>query len=199
VVKLEADLPPEDIDLLAPTAMLVTRADAHPALQRLFVQAANSIHSEAGWFQTRREFPNRRASELPMAKEADRFFDAGPPFLQRYLPFWVANLIDRMWVVLASIIVVLIPLSRILPPLYELRVRSRVFRWYAKLRQIEEALADGPDTGPQPLMDQLDALDARVKQLQVPLSHADELYALRSHIDLVRKKLRALGAQTPAS
>jgi hypothetical protein len=48
-------------------------------------------------------------------------------------------------------------------------------------------------------MDELDALDARVKQLQVPLSHADELYALRSHIDLVRKKLRALGAQTPAA
>lgn len=199
VIKLDQDLPPQDIDLVAPTAMLTTRSDSHPALQRLFVQTADAIHSEAGWFQTRREFPNRRSAELPMAKEADRFFDTGPPFLQRYLPFWMANLIDRMWVVLASIIVVLIPLSRILPPLYELRVRSRVFRWYAKLRQIEETLADSPepDRGAQPLMDQLDALDARVKQLQVPLSHADELYALRSHIDLVRKKLRALGASTP--
>lgn len=200
VIKLDQDLPPQDIDLVAPTAMLTTRSDSHPALQRLFVQTADAIHSEAGWFQTRREFPNRRSAELPMAKEADRFFDTGPPFLQRYLPFWMANLIDRMWVVLASIIVVLIPLSRILPPLYELRVRSRVFRWYAKLRQIEETLADSPepDRGAQPLMDQLDALDARVKQLQVPLSHADELYALRSHIDLVRKKLRALGASTPS-
>lgn len=196
VVKLDADLPPQDVDLLAPTAMLVAKPSSHPALQRLFVQAANTIHSEAGWFQTRREFPNRRATELPMAREADRFFDTGPPFLQRYLPFWLANLIDRMWVVLAGVIVVLLPLSRVLPPLYELRVRSRVFRWYARLRQIEESLA-GQSAGPQPLMEELDQLDARVKQLQVPLSYADELYALRGHIDLVRKKLRALGAQTP--
>ena len=196
VVKLEADLPATDVSLLAPTAMLVARADAHPALQQLFVQAADAIHSNAGWFQQRREFPNRRATELPMSKEADRFFQTGPPFLQRYAPFWVANLVDRMWVVLASIIVVLIPLSRVLPPLYELRIRSRVFRWYGKLRQIEEGLAEGDD--PQPLMDELDKLDHRVRGLHVPLSHADEVYALRSYIDLVRNKLRALGAQTPA-
>ena len=134
-----------------------------------------------------------------MSKEADRFFETGPPWLQRYLPFWVANLIDRMWVVLAGVIVVLIPLSRVIPPLYELRIRSRVFRWYGKLRQIEASLPEGAGAGhsAQPLMDELDALDARVRLLQVPLSYADELYAMRSHIDLVRKKLRALGAQTP--
>jgi hypothetical protein len=107
-------------------------------------------------------------------------------------------MIDRMWVALASIIVVLIPLSRVLPPLYELRVRSRVFRWYARLRQIEERLPE-VQGDPQPLMNELDELDARVRQLQVPLSHADELYALRSHIDLVRGKLRALGARAPDS
>ncbi|MBA2723222.1 MAG: C4-dicarboxylate ABC transporter substrate-binding protein, partial [Methylibium sp.] len=199
VVKLGEDVPAQDIRLLAPTAMLVAREDAHPALQQLFVQAASAIHSGAGWFQRRGEFPSLLGSELPLAKEAARFFQSGPPFLQRYLPFWLANLIDRMWVVLAGVIVVLIPLSRVLPPLYELRVRSRVFRWYARLRQIEEGLADGLDhaRGAQPLMNDLDELDAKVKQLQVPLSHADELYALRSHIDLVRKKLRALGAQTP--
>jgi hypothetical protein len=141
-----------------------------------------------------------------MSKVADRFFEAGPPFLQRYLPFWLANLIDRMWVVLASLIVVLLPLSRVLPPLYELRIRSRVFRWYGRLREIEEGLtsapaaeADAPDT--RTLMDELDALDQRVQHLTVPLSYADELYALRSHIDMVRKKLRAIApaAEPPPS
>jgi hypothetical protein len=196
IVKLGEDVPSRDVRLLAPTAMLVAREDAHPALQQLFVQAARAIHGDAGWFQRRGEFPSLQGSELPLATEAERFFRSGPPFLQRYLPFWLANVIDRMWVVLAGVIVVLIPLSRVLPPLYELRVRSRVFRWYARLRQIEEGLGDGPQ-GAQPLMNDLDELDVKVKQLQVPLSHADELYALRSHIDLVRKKLRALGAQTP--
>jgi TRAP-type uncharacterized transport system substrate-binding protein len=198
VVKLAEDIPDHDVHLVAPTAMLVAREGAHPALQQLFVQAASAIHGDAGWFQKRGEFPNTRASELPLSKEAKRFYQFGPPFLQHYLPFWAANMIDRMWVVLASIIVVLIPLSRVVPPLYELRVRSRVFRWYAKLRQIEAGLDEAP-RDPQPLMDELDELDARVAQLQVPLSHADELYALRSHIDLVRGKLRALGARTPDS
>ena len=198
VVKLAEDIPDHDVHLVAPTAMLVAREGAHPALQQLFVQAASAIHGDAGWFQKRGEFPNTRASELPLSREAKRFYQFGPPFLQHYLPFWAANMIDRMWVVLASIIVVLIPLSRVVPPLYELRVRSRVFRWYAKLRQIEAGLEETPHN-PQPLMDELDQLDARVAQLQVPLSHADQLYALRSHIDLVRGKLRALGARTPDS
>jgi hypothetical protein len=39
------------------------------------------------------------------------------------------------------------------------------------------------------LIDELNALDGMVEKIKVPLSHADELYALRSNIHLVRKKL----------
>lgn len=201
VIDLARELPPRDIHLVAPTAMLVAHEDAHPALQQLFVQTARGIHGEAGWFQRRGDFPNPRGTEFPLAKEAERFYQSGPGWLQRYLPFWLANLIDRMWVLLASLIVVLIPLSRIVPPLYELRVRSRVFRWYGKLRELESALEEG---GPpeadraSELLARLESIDARVAQVIVPLSHADELYALRGHIHLVRKKLLALGAVRPA-
>ena len=38
------------------------------------------------------------------------------------------------------------------------------------------------------LLARLDELDARLEQLTVPLSYADELYALRSHIQMVRGK-----------
>jgi hypothetical protein len=72
-------------------------------------------------------FPNAQTVEFPLAAEAARFYRGGPPLLQRTLPFWLANLIDRMWVALVSIIVVLIPLSRVVPPLYEFRIRSRVW------------------------------------------------------------------------
>ncbi|MGD9946589.1 MAG: TAXI family TRAP transporter solute-binding subunit [Burkholderiaceae bacterium] len=194
VVDLAADQPPQDIRLIAPTAMLVAREDIHPALVQLFVQAAQAIHGDAGWFQRRGDFPSERSLEWPLAKEAERNLRAGPPFLQRYLPFWLANLIDRMWVVLVSMIAVLIPLSRVVPPLYEFRVRSRVFRWYGQLRRIEDDLAAASER-PSALLARLDELDARVEQLTVPLSHADELYALRSHIQLVRGKLlRMVGA-----
>ncbi len=124
-----------------------------------------------------------------MAKEAARFYRDGPPLLQRYLPFWMANLIDRMWVVLASIIVILIPLSRIVPPLYAFRIRSRVFRWYRQLREIEDASAQA-DAKASELLPRLDDLEHRVERVSVPLSYAEELYALRSHIDMVRKRLQ---------
>ena len=177
--------------------MLVAREGAHPALQQLFVQAARRIHGEAGWFQRRGEFPTARNVEFALSKEAERFFQSGPPLLQRYLPFGVANLVDRMWVVLASLVVVLIPLSRVLPPLYELRVRSKVYRWYGRLRSIETRAIGAGTAQLATLRRDLDALDARVDDIKVPLSYADELYALRGHIQLVRKRLIASAGATP--
>ncbi|HLS87459.1 MAG TPA: C4-dicarboxylate ABC transporter substrate-binding protein, partial [Burkholderiales bacterium] len=86
------------------------------------------------------------------------------------------------------IIAILIPLSRVLPPLYQFRVRSRVFRWYRQLRQIEEAGEKGRSARAE-LLAELDRLEARASRIVLPLSYADELYALRQHIDLVRERL----------
>ena len=108
--------------------------------------------------------------------------------LQRYLPFWIANLVERMWLVLGLLIAVMLPLSRIVPPLYQFRVRSRVFRWYGRLREIENDMEAGK-TDSAELLKALDGLEAQVEKVSVPLSYADELYALRNHIHLVRKKL----------
>ncbi|MDP4300052.1 TAXI family TRAP transporter solute-binding subunit [Leptothrix discophora] len=193
VVDLARDLPRQDLHLLAANATLVVREDTHPALQQLLVQAAGRIHGEGNWFQRKGEFPQAGASDYALATEAQRYYESGTPLLQRYLPFWLANLIDRMWVVLVSIVAVVIPLSRIVPPLYTMRIRSRIFRWYGTLRDIEERASDAALT-PEAvtgLEDELKALDARVERLPVPLSHAEELYALRSHIQLVRRRLQA--------
>ena len=93
-----------------------------------------------------------------------------------------------MWVALFSIIAILIPLSRLVPPLYEFRVRSRIFRWYRNLRDIENQLEE-KETARDELLRRLDKLDARVASIAVPLSYTDEVYALRTHIDLVRDRL----------
>jgi TRAP transporter TAXI family solute receptor len=189
VVDLARDLPPRDVHLIAPTAMLVAREDIHPALVQLLVQAARQVHGDAGWFQRRGDFPSDRSLEWPLSREAERTLRNGTPWLQRYLPFWLANLVDRMWLVLLSIVAVLIPLSRIVPPLYELRVRSRIFRWYGQLRAVEDEWAKGGDRGE--LARRVDEVEARVERLAVPLSYADELYALRTHIGLVRNRISA--------
>jgi hypothetical protein len=193
VVDLARDLPPQDVRLVAATSTMVAREGTHPALIQLFVQAARRIHGGTSWFSAVGQFPNAAVTEFPLAREAERFYRSGPPLLQRYLPYWLANLIDRMWVVLVSIIAVLIPLSRVVPPLYEFRIRSRIFRWYAQLRDIEVS-AGAADAQPVRLLQRLDALDAKVEHIHVPLSYADELYALRSHIEMVRTRLRTATA-----
>jgi TRAP-type uncharacterized transport system substrate-binding protein len=187
VVDLARDLPPHDVRMVAPTATLVARESLHPALAQLFVQAAHEVHGEPGWFQRKGEFPNARNGERSLAPEAERFYRNGVPWLQRYLPFWMANLIDRMWIALLSIVAVLLPLSRVVPPIVELRIRSRVFRWYAQLREIEGGLGHAPAPA---LLENLDTIEAKVNAVQVPLSYADELYALKSHIQLVRRRLQ---------
>ena len=125
---------------------------------------------------------------MPIAKEGERAINEPVPLLQRYLPFWIANLIERMWLVLGILLAVMLPLSRVVPPIYQFRVRSRVFRWYGRLREIENDLESGKAI-PQDLLGALDTLETHVEKVSVPLSYADELYALRNHIHLVRKKL----------
>jgi TRAP-type uncharacterized transport system substrate-binding protein len=188
VAQLALDVPPRDLRLIAPTTSLVAREDTHPAIQQLFVQAAARIHSGPGWISRAGEFPTAAHSEFALSKDAERYYRNGPPLLQRYLPFWLANLIDRMWVALFSIVAVLIPLSRLVPPLYRLRVRSKVFRWYRNLRLIEVEMEE-KERSREELLASLDRLEHRVASITLPLGYTDELYALRQHIDLVRTRL----------
>jgi hypothetical protein len=50
---------------------------------------------------------------------------------------------------------------------------------------------DATETRPAgELLAELDTIEAKVGQISLPLSYADELYALRSHIQLVRRRLQ---------
>jgi hypothetical protein len=101
-----------------------------------------------------------------------------------------------MWLAMGLIIALALPLSRIVPPLYTFRIRSRVFRWYAELRDIEQRHESAKDNDAPPvqaLLEQLDEMETKVEKIVVPLSYTDELYALRNNIHLVRKKLLRKG------
>lgn len=188
VVDLARDVPTQDVPLVAPTTTLVAQDGVHPAVLQLFSQASLAMHGQAGWFSRAGEFPNSAHTEFALSGEAQRMLRDGVPLLQRYLPFSYANLVERMWLALGLIIAVLLPLSRIVPPLYEFRIRSRVFRWYGQLRDIEDRAA-GPGASVPGLLEELGQLEVRVGRITIPLSYADELYALRNHIETVRHRL----------
>ncbi len=196
VADLVRDYPPQDITLLAPTANLVVRDDLHPALQSLLLQAASEVHGRAGFFQRAGEFPAYKDRLVPLSPEATRYFKSGPPFLQRYLPFWLAVLVDRLIVMLIPIFALMIPLLKVAPAIYTWRVRSKVFRCYGELKYLEEDVRHHFD--PAKLADyrtRLDALDEEASQLRVPLGFTDLVYTLREHVNLVRHILEKSEAQ----
>src|SRR5262245_221599 len=146
VFDLATNLPPKDVVLISPTANLIARDSLHPALAYLFMRAATEIHHGAGALDREGEFPSPRDTGFPLSEEAQRYYKSGPPLLQRYLPFWAANLVDRLWVVLLPILAISVPLVKLVPPLYRWRVRSRIYRWYARLKEIELQLEDKSST-----------------------------------------------------
>ncbi|MBW8899777.1 MAG: ABC transporter substrate-binding protein [Massilia sp.] len=203
IVDIGRDIPAQDVHLIAPTATLVAREGLHPALVDLFVKAATEIHGGTGWFQQQGQFPSPRYTEIPVAREAAKYYRDGPPFLQRYLSFWLANLFDRLWVVVVALAALIIPLSKIVPPLYVWRIRSRVYRWYGQLRAVEQALetaADGHrEQARTDLLRRLDDIEQRVNHISIPLAYADALYGLRSHINFVRQRVRVTLAPPAAT
>lgn len=194
IIDLASNRPEQDVHLVASTTSLITRNDTHPAILQLFALAALDLHGPSGWFNRTREYPNLLLSELPASPEAERAIRNGKPLLQRHLPFWLANLLERMGLAMGLIIALALPLSRILPPIYNFRIRSRVFRWYAELREIETR-AEAEVAAIEGLLHQLDDLEHRAEKISLPLAYTDELYALRHHIELVRQRLNRLVEQ----
>jgi hypothetical protein len=189
-INLAADLPARDVQLLAATATLLVRDSTHPALIDLLMQALGEVHGEPGIFQKPGEFPRAASADFPLSPEAQRYYKSGKPWLQRYLPFWAATLVDRMVVMLIPLIAVLIPVMRIAPGLYIWRIRSRIYRRYGELKFIEAELEADPGRLSRAEWHQrIDAIEQDVNHLAMPLAFTDMVYTLRVHTGVVRKAI----------
>ena len=190
LIDMLANIPDRDVHLVAPTATLVTREDVHPALQDLLLQALPQVHGDGGWFEDQGRFPSPDFLVYPLSPEARRYYEHGPSLLQRYLPFWAATLVDRLKVMLLPLIVVLIPLLRLMPPIYAWRMRAKIYRWYKTLEVIELKVREGPDAARlQEIRAELGRIEREVRKVHVPPSFAAQAYELRIHIRLVRDSL----------
>lgn len=199
-IDLADNIPPQDVSLLAPTANLVAREDLHPAIIDLLLQAADQIHGEGSMFARPGDFPSPLYVNFPLSPEARRFFDHGPPFLRRTLPFWAATLVDRLKVMLLPLIALAIPLLRSMPPVYQWRMRARVYRWYKELRIIEKSVSEcvTPEEVNQ-YTAELDRIEAEVQEVSVPSSYTKDLYHLRMHIGYVREQFTMPNRQLRSS
>ncbi len=194
VADLARDLPPTDLTLIANKGSLVIRRELHPALQYLLLDAATQIHAAPGVFNRGGEFPAAVTVDLPLSAQAQQFYRSGRPFLQRYLPFWLAVLVERLLFVLIPIIGVIYPVVRLIPSLYAWGMRQRIYHLYGELKVLETELAHLPEeASADQLRHSLAQLEKRANALHVPSSFGLMLYTLRSHIALVRATLTERG------
>jgi len=191
VISLQENTPPNDKTLLAPTANLLVNADFHPSLSILVLQAIQDTHKAPGIFSTANQFPNSHNVTAPISDVTDRFYKKGPPFLMRYLPFWTAITIDRFIVMTIPLLALLIPLFKVMPPLYRWRISSRIYRWYEELHKVDAKIHGQELTEEQrvQLSNELAHIENEVNKVKTPLSYAEKVYHLLVHVDLVRKKI----------
>jgi TRAP-type uncharacterized transport system substrate-binding protein len=184
--------PPTDVILFAPKASLVVRKDLHSAIQYLLLTAATQIHSRAGIFQRPGRFPAAESTDLPLSSQALSFYKSGPPFLDHYLPFWMASLVGRLLVLLIPILAVLYPLARFLPALYDWLMRAKISRLYGELRFLEDEIGtNGRNVDSSSMLARLEKLEKQANQLKIPIAYGSMMYLLRNQIALVRERLKA--------
>lgn len=191
IFSLAKDVPDRDVVLLAPTLNLLANEDLHPALAYLLLRAATEVHASAGLLDGAGEFPAGRETGFELGAEARRYYKNGVPLLQRFLPFWLANFVDRMWVMLVPLVAILLPLGRAVPALYNWRVRRKVFTWYARLKEIELELDHANDAAALArMLERLEQAERAVHSSPTPISQAENLYSFRVHVDVVRRRIQ---------
>ncbi len=187
LLDLQQNIPSKEIDLIAPAATLVAHNSIHPALVSLLLKVAGKVHSKGDLLSNVGEFPSPQMTDLPLSEDAARFFRSGPPVLQRYLPFWLASLVDRLKIMIIPLVMLLMPLLRVAPPLVRWQTRRKIYKWYAELRHIDQRTIKGMsrEEATQSL-EHLQRLEQRIARVGVPLSYMEEYYNLRLHLHLVR-------------
>ena len=199
-VDLVRDFPTANTTLLATTTNLVVRDELHPALQTLLLQAAAEVHRAPGFFHARGDFPSLRDQTFAPSIEAERFYRSGPPFLQRYLPYWAAVWVDRLFFLLLPVLALALPALRLAPAVYRWRMRSRIFRWYGDLKFLENEVRHRYDPARRgDYQARLDAIEEAAYHRRVPLAFSDLVYTLREHVDLVRRMLDRIEARSQHS
>jgi TRAP transporter TAXI family solute receptor len=191
------DLPRSDVTLLAATALLVAKDSLHPALVYLLLDAAKTVHGGEDYFTPIGTFPNLNTEEFPVSDESTRYFKSGRPFLQRYLPFWLASFIERRLLILLPFMALLIGLLQALPRVAEARIKNRLVVWYREIKALEDEIWRNRQPTPDQIAqwrDEIENIDAHASRIRIPQRYLRDVYALKQAIRVVRDRIFQVGS-----
>ena len=193
LLDLRLEVPPADVQAIATTASLVIGPDAHRALIPLLIESARASLRQWGLLAAPGEFPSALGVEAPLAPEARQFFDRGPSFFYRWLPFRYASAATRLTIFLIPLLTLLYPLFRLAGPAYRTLIRRRVYRWYRVLQKIETKMDSNVDAASLPqIRKEIERIDDQIRHTHVPASYGASLFELRVHHRLLVDRLESL-------
>lgn len=182
--------PDHDLQLLSTTTTLVVEKDLHPAIQMLFMQASAAIVGHEQFFGETHEFPSVKDPTIRLSDVAHRYFEKGAPILSYYFPFWLAEFLERMGLLLVPFLAFAYPILKSIPGFLLKRAKKRIERFYVVLRRLESDV--GMDCNLSMLEEQiaaLEKLESEVLTIKINKKLVPDYYALRSDIKFVREVL----------
>ncbi len=191
---LGAGLPPRDVTLLTTHTHLVVRQGLAPALKRLMTAVAMEVQTPGGPFHRAGDFPALRRSDFPTAPQARQVMGHGLDWLERTLPFWWAQVLERLVIVCVPLAVAAWWLSLLIPAWLRWKLESRVTRWYGELKFIENDLRQRTlsDLDMSRLNTRLARMDTAISTLTLPRELAQRWYTLHQHVEFVRHRIFSL-------
>jgi hypothetical protein len=157
------------------------------------METAAQIHSRPGIFQDSGEFPAGVAMEIPLSRDARHYYKSGRPWLQRFLPFWLAALVEQLGVLLVPILGIIYPAVKGLMSLYGWGMQRKIFLIYGELWWLEAELAAlGANPPSEELRRRMEHLVRRTDRIRVSSNYIPMLYDLKERVSLVQQRFSTL-------
>lgn len=187
---LANNLPGHTINLISTTTNLLVDDRLHPAIQLLFLEAAKDINGVKSYFSKTGEFPAYRNNEIPLSNEARYFYQKGTPALMKYLPFWLAEFIERMFLLLVPFAAFAYPIIKAIPNYRVNLARKQINAAYKELDQFEQNTIDNFDPNKrQEYIEVLNEIERKLLESKAAKLATADCYTLRNNIEFIRVAL----------
>lgn len=186
-LNLPKNIPSQDIQILSTTTALIAKSDLHPAIQYLLARASTDIAGQANFFADSREFPQFNDPKIKHSEIAREYYLKGSPYFQNYLPFWLAEIIDRLIFIILPFSALAYPVLLALPRYRYERLNRKIWINYVLLKELELEVTDHFDNNKiDEYLQRLSKIEDTAVKFKIYGSMGDEYFTHRQHINFVK-------------
>ncbi len=187
---LGKNIPDHPIQLISTTTNLLIDDRLHPAIQVLFLEAAKEINGAKSYFSKAGEFPVYMNTEAPLSNEAKFFYEKGTPTLMKYLPFWLAEFLERMFFLLLPFAAFAYPIIKSIPSYRTNLAKKQINLIYKDLDKFEQNTIQTFDPNRRgEYIEVLNDMERRVLASKAAKLATADCYSLRNNIEFIRNAL----------